>query len=434
MAITELAAAARPDQALAGAPFLHVTWADDESPARGYVVVDRLVTGIATGGLRMRAGCTLDEVADLAREMTLKMGAYGIHVGGAKGGIDFDPADPRAGEVRARFLRAVRPLLESYWVTAGDLGTPQAALDETCRTIGLGSTSFHAAMVRAADESALRARVGQVLATAVDGVSFSDGIGGFGVAEAALAGLRQHGIPAERATAVVQGFGAMGGGTAHYLARAGVRVVGVADAQGLILNQHRGLDVDRLLAARTLAGVVDRTALRADDVQAPGDAWLDQPVDVLVPAAVSYAITRTNCERIRARLVVEAANVPTTADAEARLRERGVTVVPDFVANTGAAAGVWWTILGEVSDYAEACGRLSGQVQGLVTTLMRQAAVEGVTAREVARRVAAAGTRSLQEEYGVVVPRRPLFPARSPGAGVASVPAQPGSPDVPGDG
>jgi glutamate dehydrogenase (NAD(P)+) len=403
------------------APFLQVLWKDDQSPARGYVVIDRLVTGIATGGTRMRPGCTLEEVIDLAREMTLKMGAFGIHVGGAKGGIDFDPADPQAAAVRVRFLRAVRPLVERYWVTAGDLGTQQSQLDRSFVEAGLGTSSFHAAMVRSPDEDAARARVERAFSTKLDGLYLSELIGGFGVAEAALAGLENLDVPAEKASAVLQGFGAMGGSTALYLARAGVKIAGVTDSRGLILNTERGLDVERMLAARSADGVIDRSTLRADDIEAPGEAWLRQDVDVLVPAAVSYSITADNCDDVRARLVVEAANVPTTAEAELRLFERGVQVIPDFIANTGAAAGAWWVILGEVSTPAAACDRLSSHVRPLVGRLMRQAAEGGLTLRSAAEEFARRNSRRLSDEYGGTVAHGELFSATQQGADIARV-------------
>src|SRR5699024_11390309 len=91
------------------------------SGATGYLVVHTLVSGLATGGLRMRAGCTLGEVEDLARGMATKTAAFGLPVGGAKGGIDFDPKDDRADEVLERFCSAMRPWLDSHWVTAEDL-------------------------------------------------------------------------------------------------------------------------------------------------------------------------------------------------------------------------------------------------------------------------------------------------------------------------
>nr|WP_240969127.1 Glu/Leu/Phe/Val dehydrogenase dimerization domain-containing protein [Streptomyces sp. HNM0575] len=395
-------------------PFLQVTWRDSQTSARGFVVIDQLVTGIATGGLRMRPGCTIGEVAELAREMTLKMGAYGIHVGGAKGGIDFDPTDPRAEEVRGRFLEGVRPLLERFWVTAGDLGTQQEQLDQAFARVGIGETSFHAAVVRSDDEAEVRSRIQQAFNTRTEGLLLSELVGGYGVAEAALAALEHRDIPAATASAVVQGFGAMGGSTALYLEHAGVKIVGITDAQGMILNTSRGLDVELLLSARSTGGVIDRSVLREDDVERPGDEWLDQDVDVLVPAAVGHTITEDNCDRIRGRFVVEAANVPTTPEAEQRLLERGVVVVPDFIANTGAAAGAWWVILGEVVSPAGACSRLSAQIRPLVRDLLDRADESGMSMRTEGILFSKENSQRLIDEYGGAVAFRDLFPALEP--------------------
>ncbi|QPP09451.1 Glu/Leu/Phe/Val dehydrogenase [Streptomyces bathyalis] len=399
-----------PLQVLEHEPYLQVTWRDTKTSARGFVVIDELVCGIATGGLRMRPGCTLNEVGELAREMTLKMGAFGIHVGGAKGGIDFDPSDPQAEEVRERFLEGVRPLLERFWVTAGDLGTGQEQLNRAFSRVGIGETSFHAAVVRSEDEAEVRERIHQAFTAETEGLKLSELIGGYGVAEAALAALEHRDIPAGSARAVVQGFGAMGGSTALYLEHAGVKVVGITDAQGMILNESRGLDVELLLSARTTSGIIDRSVLREDDVERPGDEWLGLDVDVLVPAAVGHTITADNCDRIRGKFVVEAANVPTTPEAEQLLLERGVTVIPDFIANTGAAAGAWWVILGEVVSPSGACIRLSEQIRPLVRDLMNRADGSALSVRTEGILFAKENSQRMIDEYGGAVAFRDLFP------------------------
>lgn len=229
-------------------PFLRLTWTDPETGTKGYVVVDRLVGGIATGGTRMRAGCTLGEVEDLASGMSYKTGALNLPVGGAKGGIDLDPFDPRARGVLGRFVRAVRPILDDYWVTAEDLGVPQELLDEVFDEAGLGM-SLHAALVRSEDPERTLSRVREAFAVDVEGVPMPDMIGGYGVAEAVSAAAQRMGLAPEDTRAVVQGFGSMGGSTARYLARGGIRVVGAVDARGVIFNPE-GVDVERLLKSQ----------------------------------------------------------------------------------------------------------------------------------------------------------------------------------------
>jgi glutamate dehydrogenase (NAD(P)+) len=392
-------------------PFLRVVWSDPDGPATGYVVVDRLVCGIATGGLRTRAGCTLAEVEDLAREMSLKAGAYGLPVGGAKGGLDHPADAPDVDEVRMRFVAAVRSLLDSIWVTAGDLGTPQSALDAVFARAGLGPSSLRAALRRSPDRAAVTARVREMFTLVDDGLTMSDLIGGYGVAEAALAGLEGLGLDPTHSRAVVQGFGAMGGSSALYLHRAGVRVVGIADAHGLVHNPVRGLDVPTLLAGRRPGGLIDRAGLRADDAQLPAEAWLDVDAELAVPAATSYSVTEADVGRLRARLVAEAANVPLTPGAEALLVGRGVPVIPDFVANAGAAAWAWWVIFGLVSDAAGSRAMVSASVRPLVRRLMAAWTDDRTDLREHARRLAIETTTELTQRFGSVDERIPLFDA-----------------------
>lgn len=119
-------------------PYMRLQWTDSSTGAVGYLVVHTLRAGLATGGTRMRAGCTLREVEDLARGMADKTATFDLPVGGAKGGIDFDPKDPRAIGVLERFCEAMRPWLDAHWVTAEDLGVPQHLIDEVSRSSAWG--------------------------------------------------------------------------------------------------------------------------------------------------------------------------------------------------------------------------------------------------------------------------------------------------------
>lgn len=380
-------------------PFLRVEWADPESGAKGWVVIHRLVGGIATGGTRMRRGCTLGEVGDLARGMSYKTGALNLPVGGAKGGIDYDPHGPQAREILGRFVRAVRPLLESYWVTAEDLGVPQPLLDSVFDEAGLGM-SLHAALRRSEDPGKTLSRVREAFAVEVEGIALPDVIGGYGVAEAAKAAIESLGWPEKRARAVVQGFGSMGGSTARYLDRMGVKVVGIVDAKGAIANPD-GLHVERLLKARSEYGEIDRSALRGEDGELPREEWLSIEAEVLVPAAISYAITAENCDRVNADIIVEAANVPTTPEAEEKLLERNIPVIPDFIANAGAVGWAWWTLFGDVSAKPEdAFDKLSKEMRRVVAGIMAAWKRGEGSPRKAAREISRANLDEFALEYG----------------------------------
>ncbi len=380
-------------------PFLRVIWTDSVTGASGYVVIDRLVGSIATGGTRMRSGCTLEEVEDLARGMSYKTGVLNLPVGGAKGGIDYDPFADGAREVLGRFVKAVRPLLDQYWVTAEDLGVPQPLLDAVFDEAGLGM-SLHAALVRSAEPDRTLERVREAFTTDVEGIPMPDVIGGFGVAEAACAAIENLGLEPTKIRAFVQGFGSMGGSSARYLVRQGVRVVGVADANGVVANPD-GLDVERLLRARTEYGGIDRSALGPADKELALEEWLSVEAEVLVPAAISYAITPENCDRVDATVIVEAANVPVTEGAEQRLLERGVAVIPDFIANAGAVGWAWWTLFGDVSaDPQEAFDKLSAEMRSVVGELMESWARGEGSPRQAAKVLAERNLDEFAHEYG----------------------------------
>jgi glutamate dehydrogenase (NAD(P)+) len=380
------------------ASFLEVVWTDPVTGRQGFLVVDQLVRGASSGGLRMRDGCTLDEVRDLARGMTLKEaivyqpGDRYVPFGGGKGGIDCSPYDPRARAVLVRYLAAMKPFLERYWSTGEDFGVRQDTLDGAAAEVGLRST-IEPALRLVPDPYAGLAQVRAGFAVDVDGVSLADLVGGYGVAEATVVAaslLRLRGagggLIGERGgpRAMVQGFGSMGGATARYLAAAGVPVVGVCDANGVVANPT-GLDVERLLRARDSFGCVDRAVLRPSDVELGVAQWLDVAAEILVPAAMSYVLTESTVDAVRASLVVEAANVPTTAAAEEKLFARGVRVVPDFAVNVATNAWWWWTLFGDIEpDPADAFAKISTVVGDLVSRVVGDALARGIPPRAAA--------------------------------------------------
>ncbi|MPV50834.1 glutamate dehydrogenase [Pseudactinotalea sp. HY160] len=382
----------------AGEPLRRLTWTDPVTGARGYLVVHTLVSGLATGGTRMRPGCTLSEVEDLARGMALKTAAFGLPVGGAKGGIDFDPKDPRALDVLSRFCRHMRPWLDAHWVTAEDLGVTQPHLDAVFARLGLGQ-SFHAAIRRSWNEQRTLARVQDGLhATTADDRLVADVIGGYGVAQACLGAARAWNWRTGATTVAVQGVGTMGGGTAWYLHEAGMKVVAIADAAGT-LYRSGGLDIPALLDLRDDYAEIDRTRLPADVECLPRDAVIATDADILVPAAVSYAIRPGNVADIKAMVVVEAANAATTDEAEAMLTDRGIPVLPDFVVNAGSAAWAWWLLLGHVgADPADSFDRLRTEMQAKVALMVREWTTARARPRETAWAFAAANARALADE------------------------------------
>ncbi|MGW3106428.1 Glu/Leu/Phe/Val dehydrogenase dimerization domain-containing protein [Streptomyces sp. NPDC001100] len=387
------------------APLMSLTWTDHVTGRRGFLVVDRLVRGVSSGGLRMRPGCTLDEVAGLARGMTMKealhydpAGRY-IPLGGAKGGIDCDPRDPESYGLLVRYLRAVRPYVESLWTTGEDLGLSQDLVDRAAAEAGLVS-SIQAVYPLLDDEAAARRRLADAFEVEVDGIGLDELVGGCGVAESVLAALDRAGVPHAGTRVAVQGLGTMGGATARFLARAGLSIVAVADVKGTIANPA-GLDVDALLAARDGYGTVDRTVLRPGDRELPGGDWLSVEAEVLVPAAVSYTVDTVNQEAVTARWIVEAANMPVLPEAEELLSARGVVVLPDVVVNSGTNAWWWWTLFGDIgADADEAFAHTRRSMRALIELMLARAEADGTTPRAAAHAIVADRLPVIAERFG----------------------------------
>ncbi|MEW2116619.1 Glu/Leu/Phe/Val dehydrogenase dimerization domain-containing protein [Streptomyces sp. NPDC005474] len=387
------------------APLLSLTWTDHLTGRQGFLVVDTLVRGVSSGGLRMREGCTLDEVTGLARGMTMKEalhynpeGRY-VPLGGAKGGVDCDPRDPAAYGVLVRYLRAMRPYVESVWTTGEDLGLTQDLVDRAAAEAGLVS-SIQAVYPLLDDEIAARERLADAFAVEVDGIGLDELVGGCGVAESVLAALDRARVPYAGTRVAVQGLGTMGGATARFLTRAGLTVVAVADVKGTIANPA-GLDVEALLTARDAYGTVDRAVLRADDRELPGEAWLSVAAEVLVPAAVSYAVDTVNQREIGARWIVEAANMPVLPEAEELLAARGIVVLPDVVVNSGTNAWWWWTLFGDIgADPEEAFAYTRRSMRALIDQVLARADADGTTPRAAAHAIVEDRLPVIAERFG----------------------------------
>jgi glutamate dehydrogenase (NAD(P)+) len=281
----------------------------------------------------MRPGVSLAEVFELARTMTYKMAILDIPYGGGKSGIDWDPARRDSGEVLGRFIDAIKPFIAERYATGADLGTREDDIVAACQRVGL--THPLQAGFRSEGKAALN-RVREALDLHSEGVPITELIAGYGVAESTLEACQVIGLNIRKARVALQGFGNVGGAAARYLERSGAIFVAIADVDGAVIAEE-GLDVPDMLERRDRYGRIDRSALPRGARLGAEPEWLSSPVDIVIPAAIGNAITDQNAPAISARLLVEAANNPVSREAEHSLAARGVTVIPDFVANAAAA-------------------------------------------------------------------------------------------------
>jgi glutamate dehydrogenase (NAD(P)+) len=374
-------------------PYLVSEWHDQATDARGWFVIDRLVGGMCSGGIRMRPGVTVDEVTDLARTMSHKMAVLDIPYGGAKSGINYDPASAQAPAVLRGFIDAIRPFIAERYATGADLGTHEDEIIAACQLVGL--THPLQAGFKAEGGAGLQ-RVKQALALTSEGIPITELMAGYGVAESTFEAADVLGLPLNDATLALQGFGNVGGAAARYLDRAGVRLTVVADIEGTIIDE-RGLDVPHLLSIRDRFGRIDRRRLQPGVRCAPEPAWLGETVDIVIPAAIGNAIRADNQAGIRCRLLVEAANNPVTPEAEAQLEARGITILPDFVANAAAAFLFCGLLEKRLEPNLDSIFSVtSRQLRSTTRELLERARREGVSNRRAAEEIAEGRLRARQ--------------------------------------
>jgi glutamate dehydrogenase/leucine dehydrogenase len=381
------------------APEIVFEWHDAETPAKGWVVINSLRGGAAGGGTRMRAGLDRREVESLAKTMEVKFSVSGPAIGGAKSGIDFDPADPRKDEVLRRWYKAVMPLLKTYYGTGGDLNVDEVH-DVIPITESYGLWHPQEGVVNGhflPSESERIQKVGQLrmgVAKVVEDPRFTpelarkylvaDLITGWGVAESVLHYYELYGGKIAGKRVIVQGWGNVGSTAAYYLAQAGARVVGIVDREGGLLNPE-GFSFEQI---RTLFLDKKGNQLAADGML-PFDeinrAVWSAGAEVFLPCAGSRLVTQQQVEQLiegGLEVVSSGANVP-FADREIfygpiyEHADSSVAVIPDFIANCGMARAFAFLMQGNVEISDEA---IFGDVSATVA-----AALERCHARSSAR-------------------------------------------------
>lgn len=289
----------------------------------GYRVIHSNILGPAKGGIRYAMDVNIDEVKALAAWMTWKCAVVDIPYGGAKGGITCDPRSMSAGEIERLTRAYTTSMLDVFGpdrdIPAPDMGTSQREMawlmDEYSKAHGTTITA-----VVTGKPLVLGGSLGRVDAT------------GRGVMVSAFAAMEKLKINPFKATCAVQGFGNVGSVSARLLHERGVKVLAISDVSGAYFNAN-GINIDEAISYRDknnqiLEGFPDAEKISNEELLALG-------VDVLVPAAKEDVITHENVHNLKCKLIVEGANGPTSARADAVIQEKGIMAVPDILANSG---------------------------------------------------------------------------------------------------
>ena len=318
----------------------------------GYRVQYSNARGPYKGGLRYHIKVDLNELKALALWMTMKCAVVGIPMGGAKGGITVDPKKLSAGELE-RLTRALARAMKDVFGPDRDVPAPDVnttpkimawIMDEYSKIAGQSTPA-----VITGKPIAIGGSAGREAAT---------GQGAYYVIEELAKKLKMQ---PKKTAVVIQGFGNVGYHMANLMHTAGYRVIGLSDSRGGIVDLRKiGMDPKNVMAQKKSRGMIgemycigsvcDGTNYKA----VSNEKLLETPCDILIPAALEHQITNKNVSRIKAKIVLELANGPTTPEADEKLRRRKIVVVPDILANAGGVTvsyfewvqnkqGLYWT-------------------------------------------------------------------------------------------
>jgi glutamate dehydrogenase (NAD(P)+) len=324
----------------------------------GYRVQHNINRGPAKGGIRFSPEVSLDEVRALAMWMTWKCAVVGIPFGGAKGGVICDPHKLSRGELE-RLSRRYATEISILIGPDSDIPAPDMNTNPQIMAWMMDTFSMHRGYsvpaVITGKPLSIGGSEGRLEATA-RGVQFM-----------AQEAMRDLSMPVEGCSVVIQGFGNVGSISARLFHELGCKVVGVSDISGGVYNA-KGIDVHRALRYAkehgSLQGLPDTEAVTNAEL-------LELPCDVLVPAALENQLTAKNASRIQARLIIEAANGPTTPDADHMLNDRGIMIVPDILANAGGVTVSYFEWVQDLQRFFWAEHEINNRLELIMTRAYR---------------------------------------------------------------
>lgn len=330
---------------------------------RGVLVIDNVARGPALGGLRMAPDVSVDECMRLARAMTLKNSAAGLAHGGGKSVLWGDPRMPaERKEVLIRaFAHALRH--EQDYIFGPDMGTDERSMgwikDEIGRSVGVPA--------------------------AMGGIPLDEiGATGWGLAHAADVAARYCGVALNGARVAIQGFGAVGKHAARFLGEKGARVIAASDTLCTV-HDPAGLDVAELIELKD-AGKSVCDYHRGERLDRDGVIGIE--CDIWIPAARPDVVREDNVAQLKTKLVLQGANIPFSPGAEQTLHDRGVLVVPDFIANAGGVICAAMEYRGATES--QAFEAIEARIRANVEAVLNEASATGVMPRQVAMRLAVA--------------------------------------------
>ncbi|HUX35876.1 MAG TPA: Glu/Leu/Phe/Val dehydrogenase [Candidatus Paceibacterota bacterium] len=350
---------------------------------KGFLVIDNTAIGPGKGGIRMTANVTVEEVYRLARTMTWKNSIAGIPFGGAKGGIVW-PSSAKATEgkpggdkdLKKKFVqsyaRAIAPFIPKKYIAGPDVNSGEEEMKWISEAVGI----WNASTGKPANYCSGSGKNKKC------GLPHELGSTGFGVVEATEVTAELAGIPLKNATVAIHGFGNVGTFAWQFLTEKGAKITALADRSGAVFSKN---GFDKKLIAKAIKTKQHLADIFPNDKITEKEFWA-LPVDILIPASVTDVINDSNKSAVRAKIIVEAGNIPMSDKIENEFFKKGILIVPDFVANAG----------GVISSYAEYKGYdpekmfklVSGKVRSATRLVLSQSIKEKRNPREVGMEIA----------------------------------------------
>ncbi len=344
---------------------------DPKTKMHGVLVIDNTARGPGKGGIRMVPDISAQEVFGLARAMTWKNALAEIPFGGAKAGIKADPKKVDKSAIMRAFADKIREVVPSMYVAGPDMNTTEKEMAVFADEIGT-----------------LKASTGKP--SSMGGLPHELGSTGFGVAQSAFVALEHAKINANGAKVALEGFGNVGTFTMKFMTERGAKIVAISDSKGTAYLES-GFDYNKMMETKSKKGTV--IAYPGAKVLPAADLF-GLKVDVLIPGARPNVITDANKANVKAKIIVEAANIPISAAIENEFAAKGILVIPDFVANAG----------GVISSSVEHAGGSEKEMFAMVedrvvrnTRLMLES-MKGMKARDAALEIAKARVKDAMDK------------------------------------
>ncbi len=346
---------------------------DPKTGMKGFTVIDNTALGPAKGGIRLGSDVTLEEVFRLARTMTWKCALADLPFGGGKSGIIADPKVENKQEIVAAFSRALKQEVPDLYIAAPDMNMGENEM----RTFADANGSPKSCTGKPLDMQGLPHELGST---------------GFGVFHSILVALDHLNMDVVNTTVAIEGFGNVGQFTAKFLHEKGAKIVAVSDSKGAIYNPE-GIDIPQLIKIKN---ETQKVGSYGDAKKIAQSKLFELEVDVLVPGARPDVITDKNVDRIKAKIVAEAANIPMTKDTEKILHNRKILVIPDCVCNAGGVISSYIEHIGGTSE--DAFKMIEEKIRANCKRMLDTAKEKGITPREAGRSIAQERVKKAMEK------------------------------------